>query len=83
MESETKSHLTAMETARRFLNAVPNSNQNEDFKVILRLVEKYLNTHCNECNHNIIEDLIDIDPDRSKVIKYCNLCYTTFNIENA
>jgi len=76
MESETKSHLTAMETARRYLNAVPNSSQDEEFKEILCLVEKYLNTHCN---HNIIEDLIDIDPDRSKMVKYCNLCYKTFN----
>jgi hypothetical protein len=29
--------------------------------------------------HCIIEDLIDIDPDRSKKILYCTKCYKTFD----
>jgi hypothetical protein len=31
------------------------------------------------CSHNIIEDYIDIDPDRSKQIFYCIHCFKTFN----
>ena len=32
------------------------------------------------CNHEFIEDTIDIDLDRSKNIRYCNICeYTEFN----
>jgi hypothetical protein len=31
-----------------------------------------------ECEHNIISDLIDIDPDRSITIYYCEHCFETF-----
>ena len=30
------------------------------------------------CNHNIVTDLIDIDPDRSMTIRYCTKCEQTF-----
>jgi hypothetical protein len=30
------------------------------------------------CSHHIIEDLIDMDPDRSKQIFYCTKCFATF-----
>jgi hypothetical protein len=34
------------------------------------------------CNHEFIEDTIDIDPDRSKNIRYCKICeYTDPNIK--
>ena len=29
------------------------------------------------CNHEFIEDTIDIDPDRSKNIRYCKICEYT------
>jgi hypothetical protein len=32
----------------------------------------------SSCNHEFVEDLIDIDPDRSKTIKYCVHCFFTF-----
>jgi hypothetical protein len=34
------------------------------------------------CNHRIIEDYIDIDPDRSVKIFYCDTCYITVNPYN-
>jgi len=30
------------------------------------------------CNHKIVEDVIDIDYDKSKTIYYCETCETTF-----
>jgi len=30
------------------------------------------------CNHNIVNDLIDITPDVSQTIKYCTICEYTF-----
>jgi hypothetical protein len=33
----------------------------------------------NNCNHEYIYDLIDIDPDRSQTIEYCKKCFTTKN----
>jgi hypothetical protein len=29
----------------------------------------------NICNHIFIIDLIDINPDKSQIIKYCTKCY--------
>jgi len=75
METNITSANVAMETAKQVLNNISNDKQNPDYKNIIQLIEKYLIDHCN---HNIIEDLIDIDPDRSKMIKYCTLCYKTF-----
>ena len=33
----------------------------------------------SECEHSIIDDLIDIDPDTSQIIYYCEKCYTCFD----
>lgn len=33
----------------------------------------------DECSHNIVDDYIDITPDRSMKIKYCDICMKTFN----
>lgn len=35
---------------------------------------------CNSvCNHSIIEDYIDIDPEKSLKIFYCEYCLETFD----
>ena len=37
-----------------------------------------------ECVHSIVEDLIDISPDRCMYIYYCDICYECFaNLEGA
>lgn len=33
----------------------------------------------DECDHDIVRDLIDINPDRSMVIDYCTKCEKTFH----
>jgi hypothetical protein len=71
---QTKEYI-AVEQAKRHFTQILKKDRSVEFTVIADLVDKYL---IDNCNHNIIEDLIDIDPDRSKVIKYCNLCYKTF-----
>ena len=67
-----------MENAKQCLTTIVKDKQNTDYKNIIQLIEKYLIEHADDCDHNIIEDLIDIDPDRSKMVKYCNICYKTF-----
>jgi hypothetical protein len=32
----------------------------------------------SECKHDYVEDYIDIDPERSQRICYCNKCYSCF-----
>uniref|UniRef100_A0A6C0D957 Uncharacterized protein n=1 Tax=viral metagenome TaxID=1070528 RepID=A0A6C0D957_9ZZZZ len=34
----------------------------------------------SECKHEYIEDFVDITPDKSQKICYCNKCWTTFPI---
>ena len=41
------------------------------FRKILKDVNGYLFLHCK---HNYITDTIDIDPDRSQTITYCERC---------
>ena len=48
---------------------------NDEYSKICKLIDEYVLKHCE---HNIIEDLIDIDPDRSKSISYCDKCFHTF-----
>ena len=61
--------------AKSSLLQLSNDKMNADYTYILETLDKYLVDHCN---HNIITDLIDIDPDRSQTIKYCTRCMTTF-----
>lgn len=35
---------------------------------------------CETCEHQFVFDLVDIDPDRSAYVKYCELCYKTENV---
>ena len=49
---------------------------NEEYSQIVQMIENYVIKHCE---HKIVRDLIDIDPDRSKTISYCENCFQTFS----
>ena len=68
-------HIETMIGVRNLL-LEENDTSDPEYKEILNYVEKYIKTHCK---HEIIDDLIDIDPDRSKTIFYCKHCETTFH----
>jgi len=51
-------------------------NPSHDFIYISRLVKIYLKTHCR---HIIVKDVIDISPEKSKMIEYCSKCMHTFS----
>ena len=53
---------------------MPITEQNAEYFDIVKQVNKYLLKYC--C-HELVHDLIDIDPDRSKVIEYCTICGNT------
>lgn len=40
--------------------------------------EKFFSHDQKNCDHEIIRDLIDIDPDRSQTIFYCQKCMADF-----
>ena len=49
---------------------------NDEINEIVKHVDNIL---LKNCTHRIVDDVIDIDPDRSKSIQYCDKCYTTFH----
>lgn len=67
--------IDCVNRAKSSLLQLSNEKMNGDYTYILEILDKYLIDHCS---HNIVTDLIDIDPDRSKTIKYCTRCMTTF-----
>ena len=60
------------------LNGILNDR---GLKELIFLLTDYINYIKSEykscCNHQWITDLIDIDPDRSKIIVYCEICQIT------
>jgi len=70
-------HIERMIIIRNLLQQeLPEKNEYSFFLDIVEKVQQYIEVYCQ---HNIIEDLIDIDPDRSKTIHYCTKCETTFD----
>lgn len=52
-----------------------NPNE-EDYKNVLNNCRDYLKKNCN---HNLVNDVIDIDLDRRAYIRYCDICEIHFN----
>lgn len=72
--SEQSDDIEIMIKVKNILNRLPQCKQNDQYKSICKEIDSYL---FSWCNHNFVRDLIDIDPDRSKEIVYCNVCYIT------
>lgn len=78
MSEENDSHNCAIEimlSVKYRLELMPFSKRGPEYVKILEDVMKYLHKHCK---HDIVDDLIDIDPDRSQTIYYCTICGNTF-----
>jgi len=68
--------LDAVQYARDRLLSVPLQHRDADYAKLCTALEQYLK---KKCEHEIITDLIDIDPDRSRTITYCTKCMVTFS----
>lgn len=66
--------ITNMVESKRILETLPNNEQNLMYKNIIIQINNYIDTYCQ---HNYISDLIDINPDYSQTIQYCEKCYKT------
>jgi len=66
--------VKTMLSIQKQLYSIPVSRQTRDYYDILSKVNQYLHKHCI---HNVVHDLIDIDPDRSQSISYCTICGST------
>jgi hypothetical protein len=65
--------------AKTYLDGLPKQIQNAEYIKIVDLVNSYIDTFCK---HNIIQDTIDLGPETSKTIFYCETCYKTFDDES-
>jgi len=68
--------IEMMVRAKSYLDGIPTPLQDSEYKEILNLINKYI---LKNCNHNIIEDTIDITLDKSKTIYYCEKCMLCFD----
>jgi hypothetical protein len=53
------------------------NQQDEHLKQLILLNNKIRSKLTSMCKHEWIQDLIDIDPDRSQTIEYCKICQTS------
>jgi hypothetical protein len=69
MDNGTIEHLIQIKSL--LISCVKNNEINEIIKNVDDILLK-------NCRHQIVNDVIDIDPDKSKSIQYCEKCYITF-----
>lgn len=51
------------------------TTKNTDFKEIYEKISECIDKYCI---HHLVHDTIDITPDHSKQITYCDVCFKTF-----
>jgi hypothetical protein len=68
--------VNQMIIAKSALEQIHINNRTSDYNSILNSIETFLK---NNCQHCLVGDYIDIDPDRSEYITYCSICLTTMN----
>jgi hypothetical protein len=78
MEDHNKEYTTN-ENIRKMIIARDSlefpKKMDTEYKKIYDLIQEYINIYCS---HEIIEDYIDIFPEKSQKIKYCQKCFTNF-----
>lgn len=74
-EHETNEDILLMAEAKIYIERLATVRRSVEYQNIVNAVNLYLHTNCEHTN--IIEDYIDIDPDTSRRIEYCNDCGLT------
>ena len=64
-----------MMQTKSLFSTLPDELKNNDFKTIEFLISKFIKKNCK---HHIVDDYIDLDPETSHPIKYCDICFTEF-----
>lgn len=73
--SETKMCVT-----HKYMNEIINARK--DYESKIKKIDDFLENTKNQivyktCNHNFVDDSIDIDCERSQNIRYCSICFYT------
>jgi len=67
--------IYALAKIKPILESLDVHAEDNEIRHIFELVINYLNTHCD---HHIVMDYIDINPDKGYTIKFCDVCMKTF-----
>ena len=72
-QGKNQHNIHFMTSALEIMERLPIEQRDIDYTKIINDIKGYL---YDNCIHHFIKDLIDIMPDRSKTIFYCEKCYT-------
>ena len=67
--------IDLVSTKDKLENYIIDFDNNSEIIELYKSIESYIEKNCI---HNIITDYIDIDPEHSKNITYCEICMKTF-----
>ena len=68
--------LCALAKVKAILESLDIPADDVEMRQICDLVSNYLDT---KCDHHIVMDYIDIDPDKGYTIRFCDVCMRTFS----
>jgi hypothetical protein len=68
--------LIAVNSAKKCLSFIPESRQPIEYNELINKLNIFLLKYCS---HEIVEDYIDLTPEKSKYIRYCVHCMNTFD----
>jgi hypothetical protein len=71
MNNENSEEVNNMIRVKQIMERIPDDEQSIEYKGIIQLICKFLD---DNCKHKFIEDTIDISPDKSMQISYCEYC---------
>jgi hypothetical protein len=63
--------VNIMIRVKMLLEQLPDNEQSIEYQHIVQCIQTFL---FNNCKHSYITDYIDVTPDRSKQIVYCQHC---------
>jgi len=69
--------LIDVNSAKKCLSLIPESRQTTEYSDLINRLNIFLLKYCS---HEIVEDYIDLTPEKSQTIKYCVHCMNTFDV---
>ena len=76
MPQSTEDEVTLLSAAKELLEGIPPEEQSMEYKQMIQWIQEFLERNCD---HELIEDYIDLDLDRSQQIVYCKKCHLTLS----
>lgn len=74
--------IAGMQEQRTVLQLNSMIGQDPSRQAAMKKIDEHItsleNTLKNVCNHDYVQDYVDIDPDRGVSITYCSKCFQTF-----